>query len=117
MFRRSIFTVIAVVLLATPAGAQLVVIDPPNLVQTTLIALRMQQHFAELRAQYLTVLRMARGLGSLDRYRIPAISMTRHDPSRWEYGRPWIQGLNSGDATGAAYLSTALPVLRPAVMP
>ena len=117
MFRRSIFTVIAVVLLATPAGAQLVVIDPPNLVQTTLIALRMQQHFAELRAQYLTVLRMARGLGSMDRYRIPAISMTRHDPSRWEYGRPWIQALNSGDATGAAYLSTALPVLRPSVMP
>jgi hypothetical protein len=27
---------------------------------------------------------------------------------RWEYGRPWIQALNSGDATGAAYLNRGL---------
>ena len=30
---------------------------------------------------------------------------------------PWIQALNSGDATGAAYLSTALPLLRPTTTP
>ena len=54
-----------------------------------------------------------RGSGNMDGYRIPTIPITRHDPSRWEYGRPWIQALNSGDATGAAYLSTALPLLRP----
>ena len=100
-------------LIAPPAHAQFVVIDPANLVQTTLIAYRMQQHYAELRAQYLTILRMAQGLGNMDRYRIPTIPITAHDPSRWDFGRPWIQGLNSGDATGAAYLSTTLPLLRP----
>ena len=36
-------------------------------VQTMLIAYRVQQHYAELRAQYLTILRMAQGLGNLDR--------------------------------------------------
>lgn len=117
MFRKLILTVAVVALAANPVGAQLVVIDPGNLVQTTLVAYRMQQHYAELRAQYLTVLRMAQGLGNMDRYRIPTIAISRHDPGRWEYGRPWIQALNSGDATGAAYLSTTLPVLRPAVTP
>ena len=88
-------------LVAVPARAQFVVIDPANLVQTTLIADRVQQHYAELRAQYLTVLRMAqrpRKSGSVpDSRRLP---MTSHDPARWEFGRPWIQALNSGDADG-----------------
>src|SRR6266849_9617752 len=104
MFRRLLFTVAVVAVVANPARAQLVVIDPANLVQTTLIAYRMQQHYAELRAEYLTVLRMAQGLGNMDRYRIPTIPITAHDPSRWDFGRSWIQGLNSGDASGAAYL-------------
>src|SRR6187397_3690259 len=117
MFRKLLLFVTGVSLIATPAHAQLVVFDPGNLVQTTLIAYRMQQHYAELRAEYLTVLRMAQGLGNLDRYRIPTIPITAHDPSRWDFGRTWIQGLNSGDATGAAYLSTTLPLLRPTTLP
>ena len=60
---------------------------------------------------------MSRGLGNMEGYRIPTIGITTHDPGRWEYGRPWIQALNSGDATGAAYLSTALPLLRPTTTP
>ena len=64
MFRRLLLIVTVVSLIAPPAHAQFVVIDPANLVQTTLIAYRMQQHYAELRAQYLTVLRMAQGLGN-----------------------------------------------------
>ena len=117
MCRRIWLSCLVVVFVAGPAQAQLVVIDPSNLVQTTLIARRMQQHYEELRAQYLTVLRMAQRLGNLDGYRIPTIPITRHDAGRWEYGRAWIQALNSGDATGAAYLSTALPLLRPTVTP
>ena len=117
MFRRLLLTAAVLSLVAVPVRAQLVVVDPANLVQTTLIAYRMQQHYAELRAQYLTILRMAQGLGNLDRYRIPTIPITAHDPSRWDFGRPWIQGLNSGDATGAAYLATALPLLRPTAIP
>src|SRR6476646_11474932 len=111
-----VFT-IALCMLTVPARAQFVVIDPANLVQTTLIAYRLQQHYAELRAQYLTVLRMSQGLGSLNRYRIPAIPISSHDPARWDFGRPWIQALNSGDPSGSAYLSTALPLLRPSTTP
>ena len=40
----------------------------------------------------------------------------RHHPTRsqpWEYGRPWIEGLNSGDPSGAAYAATTLPLERP----
>ena len=30
---------------------------------------------------------MAQGLGNMDRYRIPTIPITAHDPSRWDYGQ------------------------------
>ena len=55
---------------------------------------------------------MAQGLGRMDRYRTPPSALTRHDAGRWTYGRPWIAALNSGDATGAAYLATATAVGR-----
>ena len=74
----------------------------------------------ELRAQYRTIVRMAQGLGRMDQYRTPPSALTRHDAGRWSYGRPWITALNSGDATGAAYLATATPLAaaeRPARLP
>ena len=74
MFRRVLLLATALCMIAAPTHAQFVVIDPANLVQTTLIAYRVQQHYTELRAQYLTVLRMAQRLGSLDRYRTPPIA-------------------------------------------
>ena len=88
MFRRLLLFVIVLSLIAAPAHAQLVVFDPGNLVQTTLIAYRMQQHYAELRAQYLTILRMGQGLGNLNPYRIPTIPITAHDPGRWTLAEP-----------------------------
>src|SRR5689334_22521968 len=93
--------VIALAILITsvvPARAQLVVIDPANLYQTVQIAERTWQHYQELRRQYETIQRMSRGLGDMSGYRIPSIPIARHDPSRWEYGRPWLEALNSGDA-------------------
>jgi Phage integrase family/Domain of unknown function (DUF4141) len=102
---------------ASPARAQWVVIDPANLAQAILIAERAWRHYDELQRQYRTILRMGEGLGSMEQYRTPPIALTRHDVGRWDYGRPWIQGLNSGDATGEAYRATTLPVLRPTVMP
>ena len=117
MFRRTLIGVLLVLVTVTPARAQFVVIDAANLAQTILIAERAWQHYQELRRQYETILRMSRGLGNMEGYRVPTIAISTHDPSRWEYGRPWIQALNSGDATGAAYLSTALPLLRPTTMP
>jgi hypothetical protein len=117
MFRRSLLGLLLVLIATAPARAQLVVIDSANLRQTILIAERAWQHYQELRRQYETILRMSRGLGNMEGYRIPTIAITGHDPGRWEYGRPWIQAMNGGDATGAAYLSAALPLLRPTATP
>jgi hypothetical protein len=108
--------VLLVVLLSTlfmapAASAQLVVLDPLNLIQTILIAERTERQYEELVQEYQTILRMAQNLGNMDAYRIPPLAISRHDPSRWQFGRPWIEGLNTGDAAGAAYLATAQPLL------
>jgi hypothetical protein len=111
--RRIAPVVVLVVAFAAPARAQWVVIDPANLEQAILIADRTLREYETLFDQYEIVLRMARALGSLDYYRIPSVSMTSHDVSRWEYGRPWLEGLNDGDATGAAYLQAARRLEHP----
>jgi len=113
MSRRLVSLTLIALLLAGPARAQLVVIDPGNLVQAILIADRTLQEYTTLTKQYQTILRMAQGLGPLVQYRMPPIGITAHDPSRWLYGAPWLQGLNTGDAQGALYEQTARPLERP----
>jgi len=113
MLRQVTFIFVLIVVMTASASAQLVVIDPANLVQTVLIARRAQQVYEQLRNESVLIERMAQRLGDLTPYRIPPIAITRHDSGRWEFGRPWIEGLNSGDARGTAYLATALPLLRP----
>jgi hypothetical protein len=115
MIRRMFTAAVILAACANPAQAQVVVVDPRNLAQAILIAERAWRHYEELQRQYRTILRMGEGLGSMERYRTPPIALTRHDTGRWEYGRPWIQGLNSGDATGDLYRATTVPVLRPAI--
>ena len=100
-----------------PADAQITVIDPSNLTQTVLIAQRVQQHYEVLQAQYQTILKMSQGLGTLGRYRIPTISSTLHNAGQWAFGRGWLQGLNSGDPTGAGYTSSTVPLERPLALP
>jgi hypothetical protein len=95
------------------AEAQIPVTDVANLIQAILIGARTQAQLETLRAQYQTILRMGQGLGSMEGYRIPTIAATRHDPFRFEFGRSWLQGLNSGDPTGAGYLQTARRLERP----
>lgn len=104
---------LVLLLTADPAQAQLVVIDPQNLAEAIVIVQRVQQHLEELRAQHRTIVRIAQGLGQLAQYRTPPFALTRHDASRWSFGRQWVSALNSGDPTGAAYLSTALPLVAP----
>lgn len=99
---------------AAPARAQLVVVDPGNLAQTTLIAERTLREYEVLWEQYQTFLRMAQNLGNMERYRLPAVPLTRHDPSRWQYGGPWLEGLNSGDLRGLLYRQTTRPLAIPA---
>src|SRR5262245_10040377 len=108
MLRTAAMTGVALGVFVTGARAQLVVIDPANLTQTIMIAERTWQHYQELQRQYSTILRMSRNLGNMEGYRIPTIPIASHDPTRWQYGRAWIQALNSGDPTGAAYLATAV---------
>ena len=113
MSRRALIVLFVVGAAAVPLRAQLVVVDPANLTQAILIAERSWQQYDQLRRELEVIQRMAQKLGSLDRYRIPPIAVTGHDPARWEYGRPWIQALNSGDARGTAYYQTAVPLQRP----
>ncbi len=113
MSRRIWIALFAAVVVAVPLRAQIVVLDPANLTQTILIQERAYQQLDQLRREFEVIQRMAQKLGSLDRYRIPPIFVTSHDPSLWDYGRPWIQALNTGDARGTAYYETALPLQRP----
>lgn len=118
MKTRVLSSALSLVLVAPAlAHAQWVVIDPANLVQTTQIAYKMQQHYSELRAQYLTILRMAQRLGNLDAYRIPTIPIASHDSGRYVYGRAFLDALNSGDPRAVAYQASVLPLLRPTAMP
>ena len=87
---RNIAALMLIVLIAAPAHAQFAVIDNANLAQAILIVQRTQRHLEELRAQYLTIQRMARALGNMDRYRTPSIALTGHNPGQWLYGTPWI---------------------------
>ena len=117
MLRRTVVVGLLMAFVVRPAHAQWTVFDPANFAETVLIAERTQRHYEELFAQYRTILRMSQGLGSLEPYRIPSIGVTRHDAARWSYGGPWLQALNGGDPTGAAYWATALPLERPSNLP
>jgi hypothetical protein len=99
--------------LVASVSAQIVVSDPGNLAQTVLIADRTLREYETLVQQYQAIVRMAQNLGSMDRYRIPTIGITVHDPSRWLYGTPWLQGLNTGDAGGELYRQVSRPLQRP----
>ena len=87
MRRRVLLILMLAASLTVPASAQLVVIDPANLVQTVLIAQRAQQVYEQLQNEYLLIQRMAQRLDDLTAYRIPPIAITRHDSGRWEFGR------------------------------
>src|ERR1700694_4886927 len=76
MSRRLVLFTVTALLMAVPARAQFVVIDPGNLVQAILIADRTLQEYHTPLQQYQTIVRMAQGLGSLDQYRIPTIGIT-----------------------------------------
>jgi conjugal transfer/entry exclusion protein len=104
---------VLMIALVAPTRAQIVVVDPANLVQTILTAERTLSEYEALFTQYQTIVRMAQGLGSMDRYRIPTIGITSHDPARWPYGAPWLQGLTSGDARGTLYMQNTRALERP----
>ena len=113
MVRRIAVVLVASAWLTMPVSAQFVVIDPGNLAQAVLIAQRAQQVYDQLRAEYQLIVQMSQGLRDLSGYRIPPIAITALDAGPFPYGRPWIEGMNSGDARGTAYFATAVPLQRP----
>lgn len=113
MTTRVLWPALIIVAMAAPVRAQLVVVDPGNLAQATLIAERTLREYQTLWEQYQTIVRMAQGLGNMDRYRLPSVPLTVHEPSRWQYGTPWLQGLNGGDLRGLLYKQTVRPLTVP----
>ena len=111
--QRIFFTASIVLAVAAPARAQFVVVDYGNLTQAVLIAERTLREYEALLAQYQILRRMSQGLEDMQRYRTPALPGTEHDVQRWEYGRLWLQGLNTGDADGARYRESARRLERP----
>ena len=79
---------IVLTLVGVPVRAQIVVHDPGNFAQAVLIAERTLREYQLLWEQYQTILRMAQGLGTMDRYRLPPIGINGHDPSRWPMAHP-----------------------------
>jgi hypothetical protein len=110
---RIVTLAILLALVGVPARAQIVVHDPGNFEQAVLIAERTLREYQLLWEQYQTILRMAQGLGNMERYRLPPIGINGHDPARWPYGAPWLQGLNSGDARGQLYRQATRQLERP----
>jgi hypothetical protein len=117
MIRVAVIAVIAVLIFAHPASAQLAVLDPANLQQTVLIAERTQRHLEELQAQFRTILRMSRSLGDLGRFRTPPIAGTEHNPMRFPAAAAWLRGLNGGDPAGAGYSSTTIALNQLEALP
>lgn len=113
MTTRVLWLALIIVAIAAPVRAQLVVVDPGNLAQATLIAERTLREYQTLWEQYQTIVRMAQGLGNMDRYQLPSVPLTVHEPSRWQYGTPWLQGLNGGDLRGLLYKQTVRPLTVP----
>ena len=107
---RLIVATLTLAAMCTPASAQIPVTDPGNLAQAVLIAERTIREYQTLWTQYQTLVRMSRGLGSMERYRLPSVPTATHDAARWPYARPWLDTLNTGDPTGTAYARTARPL-------
>jgi hypothetical protein len=110
---RYLFALVLMFAIVSPARAQWVVIDSGNLAQAVLIAERTLREYETLMEQYRTIRRMSQRLGDLSGYRMPSPSPTRHDVARWNYGRPWLQTLNSGNPTDDGYANIARLLDRP----
>jgi hypothetical protein len=114
--KRITVAALLLITIVAPARAQFVVSDPENLAQAVLIAERTLQEYNTLLEQYRTVVRMSQGLGSLDRYRMPAIAFNSPDAANRPYGAPWIQGLNAGDPYGDLYYQTTRSLEKPGTL-
>jgi hypothetical protein len=94
------------VLLSVPhhAAAQLIVIDIPQINEMVTVVEKTIEIYSVLMRQYNTIVALNTKLeGGLARFRTPSILPSRHDIDRYGPGRPYLQGLNDGDARGDLY--------------
>jgi hypothetical protein len=96
-----------------PAHAQgIPVIDVANLTQIIQIVEQVTEMLTRVKEEHNTIVRLGKGLGPLDRYRMPAIATYNHDVARFPFGASWLQGLDAGDARGDRYFSVVQPLSR-----
>ena len=98
---------------AAPAAAQIPVYDAVNHAELITLVSKTITEYEKLVEQYNTIVRMAQGLGNMDRYRTVPIAFSAHDPARWSYGAPWLTGLNTGDPRGDLYARVARTMQHP----
>lgn len=98
----------------TPAHAQLVVTDPGALVKLLIEIEQVGAQYDTLQATYRQWLAIVARLPGIDRYNIPPYVPLRHDIGRYPYAAPMLQGLNSGDPSGALYekVVSAIPLAQ-----
>lgn len=93
----------AVLFLASPAHAQLVVIDPAVLARSITIVQQTYAQYEQLIRQFNTLTEMSARLSGIEAYKLHPVFMGQHDVARYTYGAPLLTGLNSGDARGELY--------------
>ena len=101
-----------------PAHAQWIVFDPLNVAEAVRIVKQVMKQYTVLTQQYRQIEVMSGRLpGGLDRYRTPGIVPSVHDVTRYRYGGPLLDALNTGDARGELYRKVlgALPLIAPAI--
>jgi hypothetical protein len=112
--RKQIIWAVLFGLASTPVYAQIPVTDVLSYVQLVRTAVQVRQTIDLMREEYQTIQRIGRGYGgSLLPYRIATLPQLNHDVSRYPFGGPLLEGLNSGDPYGDRYNQVVRTVLRP----
>jgi hypothetical protein len=103
--RRTLAALIAVLLIppAVTHTQGIPVIDISNFQQLLEMATKTLDTLNTVRKQYETVSTIAKGIEDLSGYKIPAVPTFNHDVGRFDFGQPWLEGLNSGDPRGERY--------------
>jgi hypothetical protein len=113
--RRLLLALLAVILAAQPARAQLSVYDPANTTRNTIAAIYQQYLLETERLQHAKLWAMARRLSAfadLRRYALLDVPRWRTHGGDFLYANGINDALIFGDPQGAAYLAVSHPVLN-----
>ena len=113
--KKTIATLLLVLMIAPPTSAQMIVLDPSNLARAVEIAQRTLQTYYLMQQQFETLQRMGKiASGQMNvKYRIPGVATFGHNTAEFEFAREWLEALNAGDARGTKYFRNAQVLKRP----